>query len=1129
MSAKATLFVLVEDAEEVLIGDADVSVYADGEGKRTKVHYDQRLRRHVLSGLRPGPYEIQVKGPEGTLKEHRTLSLKAGENHVVVMVAERGLLRFNAGGMNFYFRLMAGVMLLSVKRAKTQRQVTDILDSAQLQYRVLPDRNGRIVADDLLLLVRIGEGTDAKRNQSTLRSLLRSAFPEHGLRARLSLPSEKRGEIAFGITDEIVVRFESWVTKAQRKEIAARYGLSILRTIAYLGSGFLLQLDGPLDYRILDIIEALHGSREVTYAEPNLLLRLENCQHTPNDYLYPEVPHLGLIRCDDAWASLGNQPGGNVGGSPTVTIGVLEPDGIDPTHPDLTGPLSDSTEKMAANFDFNNMTNQDPANVVSHHGTQSAGSASAKMDNNVGIPGVAPNCRLICARSGGATIVDIGDMLIWMAGFPTGSTDPDFPAPVPKGADILSNSWLPVWTPDQAVVRDVFDFLTTYGRGGRGCLICFAAGNWGHVSVDGLYPLLNDAKSLVVGASINVNPTNPCSSMHVDPNGQNTNLPAAVDTRAYYSVYGMSLDLVAPSSTSLVVDFINSVHVDPILDTVRTDMGNWPGSAVNQTTIAAAVAAGATDVTVADSTGFQAGEYALFGSPGSSPNETRAITAVTPGQISVSALENAYPAGTTVATGANDYARNPYVGYGGTSHACPTVAGAAALLLSAKADLTWIELRRLLVDNAVKIDLGQTASAGQWFDRDGDGTIEFSQWYGYGRLEVAASVDATIALTQRADVVLRDNLSDIGTVPSSGWHAHSPDLWVRRTNDSIPTLPYDSTPPHESPRYGQDNYVYVRVKNFGNATAPVLYVRTLITHFPGIEFRYPEDWQPTPRPGELPVDPLVPGSYLIGEQQITDLGPGASTIVKMTWARELIPPETVTVSGDVVRWHPCLLGEVSPHDGPPPVDNAYPVKGNNNIAHRNLSIAYAAGWSAPWFLSAVIAGTRSKKGVDALLIDRSKVSPECNVLVRAVDPKLMSLWTDALQGGDGLKWIKIQYAGAKSKGKGEVEERNLFLDHVKLCKAESLDLKSECILAAWGDEATKTTETVGSVERRGHLVLSIAHSAPLVSIPLRIPGGKFSMLLIGMEHREEDKTPCGTLLVSQIRGDGVISPGYEIQ
>ena len=84
----------------------------------------------------------------------------------------------------------------------------------------------------------------------------------------------------------------------------------------------------------------------------------------------------------------------------------------------------------------------------------------------------------------------------------------------------------------------------------------------------------------------------------------------------------------------------------------------------------------------------------------------------------------------------NDYDTS----FGGTSHASPTIAGTAALVLSVNPTLSWDEVRGVLRRTAVRIDAGQTNAIGQWTDNDGDGIEEFSQWYGYGRVDVNAAV-----------------------------------------------------------------------------------------------------------------------------------------------------------------------------------------------------------------------------------------------------------------------------------------------------------------------------------------------------------------------------------------------------
>jgi len=89
-----------------------------------------------------------------------------------------------------------------------------------------------------------------------------------------------------------------------------------------------------------------------------------------------------------------------------------------------------------------------------------------------------------------------------------------------------------------------------------------------------------------------------------------------------------------------------------------------------------------------------------------------------------------------------DYATS----FGGTSHSSPTIAGTAALMLSVFPLLAWDEALQILRRTALLIDAGQADPVGRYVDNDGDGIAEFSQWYGYGRVDVAEAVRETAKL-----------------------------------------------------------------------------------------------------------------------------------------------------------------------------------------------------------------------------------------------------------------------------------------------------------------------------------------------------------------------------------------------
>jgi len=114
-------------------------------------------------------------------------------------------------------------------------------------------------------------------------------------------------------------------------------------------------------------------------------------------------------------------------------------------------------------------------------------------------------------------------------------------------------------------------------------------------------------------------------------------------------------------------------------------------------------------------------------------------------------------------------------------------AGAGALVLSANPALTYIEARQILRDTAIKFDLVNTDPVGQWLDANGNPSVISgnppvkSGWYGYGRVDAAAAVELALTFPTSRDLVVRDNLSDTGTVASSGAFWNSPDIWCRTT------------------------------------------------------------------------------------------------------------------------------------------------------------------------------------------------------------------------------------------------------------------------------------------------------------------------------------------------------------
>lgn len=345
-------------------------------------------------------------------------------------------------------------------------------------------------------------------------------------------PAYEYGNWPHFLNEEVIAQFPPGWGPQRIEQVAAQFGLTVKEPLGHFAPNvFLLRLRNLKD-NALEAANRLFESGQVLYAYPNFIREMQK-RLTPNDPLFDQQWYL------NSTGQLGDQPDADIDapeawdlsiGDRGITIAIID-DGVDIGHEDFQ-----ALGKIAPGFDvIRDIPNPRPLGNDAH-GTAVAGIATAVINNNRGIAGVAPDCRLMGIRlvATGATIADEAQAFQW-------ATD--------NGADVINNSWgppdglgIPQPLPDST--RQAIDYAADQGRQGRGCVIVFSAGN-GDESMD-LDGYASYDKVIAVGASTDQ------------------------DRRAPYSDYGQTLDLCAPSNGG-----VNAIVTTDITGPRGYDPGNY--------------------------------------------------------------------------------------------------------------------------------------------------------------------------------------------------------------------------------------------------------------------------------------------------------------------------------------------------------------------------------------------------------------------------------------------------------------------------------------------------------------------------------------------------------------------------
>lgn len=462
------------------------------------------------------------------------------------------------------------------------------------------------------------------------------------------------------LTNQMTVQFRADLSQPAIEQLAAEFGLQLLRAVPEIANTFVLQSTAAAMENPVKITNRLMQRPEVLVAEPDVIIRTQ-AFYRPKDPIYPKQWHLNHsggtelvanshIAAEAAWDV--------TRGVRSVVVAVMD-DSVEVSHPDFRG-----AGKLVAPRDFlDNDFLPMPGTADDNHGTACAGVAIAE-ENGFGAVGVAPGCALMPIRTSGylddTTIEDLFD---WA---------------VTKGAAVVSCSWGPaaVYYPLSLRQRNALTRAATNGRNGKGCVIVFAAGNSNR-------PTNSSVNETGWPSNFLKGSTAWLNGFAAHPDVVAVAASTSQNRKAAYSCWGAEISVCAPSNNAP------------------------PGVGLPQL------------------------GYVL------TPPEVRSYL---PGLGVV----------TTDRRGSVGYDPSDVTSdFGGTSSACPVVAGVAALILSANPDLSAAEVKQILQQSADKIV--DTNPDPQFGFRKG--SYEASgrcDWFGYGKVNAFKAVQAAVRLRKAA-------------------------------------------------------------------------------------------------------------------------------------------------------------------------------------------------------------------------------------------------------------------------------------------------------------------------------------------------------------------------------------------
>lgn len=482
------------------------------------------------------------------------------------------------------------------------------------------------------------------------------------------------------LLEQLTVQFTTDVPLRTIDERTGELGLIREKSLAGAERTYVFRVGKTAIENPIKLANRLMRYADVLVAEPNVVVSTAPL-YRPKDQLYSQQWHLhhqggrslavnSHIDAEKAW---------NITrGSRSVVIAITD-DAFDLNHPDLQG-----MGKLVGPWDLKHRDGLPmPSQDYENHGTAVAGLAVAE-ETGSGVVGVAPGCSLMPIQTTGYLDDESIEQLFDWA--------------VDQGAAVISCSWSPaaVYFPLSFRQRNAINRAATRGRGGKGCVVLFSAGNANR-------PLNGQVRELGWPRNALRGVTQWLGGFAMHPDVITVAASTSLNRKAVYSNWGKHVSVAAPSNNgppSMALPDVGQVETGPIVK------GSFEGLGMT----------------------------------------------------------------TCDRTGNTGYSRTNYTsGFGGTSSACPVVAGVVGLMLSANPELNAGDVKQILQDTADKIEDAnrdpQLGLAHGKYDSRGH-----SLWFGYGKVNaykaVKASRDRYLATRRLSQIVERTSAVTL-TIPAS--------------------------------------------------------------------------------------------------------------------------------------------------------------------------------------------------------------------------------------------------------------------------------------------------------------------------------------------------------------------------